>query len=717
MAILLLCLALWIAGGFGRRLLQPLQVLRAAPLERFAYAAALGLGVAAYGIFALGLAGQLSFWPVTAWWLALALAGSGGMRANARDLAAALLQARESRIPQRPTPFAYLPALVTLLLLICAAIAVIACFSPPTGREWDALAYHLADPKVFLAQHRITSLPTEHHSNFPLTMEMLFTAGLLYGGYPLANLFHFATALLTVLAILALCRRRLGPMAGYLAALIFATTPLVLWEASVAYIDLGMGLFTTLAAFAAVSAAEEGRGKREQETEQKGRGKRREEGREEDPTPDGMQWCILAGLMMGFALGIKYLALAPLAFVGLLLLMRRVPLRAVALYAGLALVIGAPWYIKNVLLTSNPVYPYYYSLFPHSRYWSADRAAIYQSEQNGFGYPHALKGGGDTIRNLIATPWHLLADPESYTNRGDFTFISLIGGLYAAFCLALLFLDGVPRVVRDLLALGALQVLAWFFTAQVVRYLVSFLPLLAVAAGYAAWRLLDPADPDKESVGGEVGWGWKLASQIAAGAALAGQTAFLLWGLFVLPTTSQAIVETGMMPTALSVPDAIAALFSPGERRKELESHLDIYPAMEWINTHAPPDARVLLYEEDRGFYLDRGYLWGNGEHSSYIPYRTMRAGKDLAGWMRNNRYEYVLINLNWSPQRPSQQSPAGQEAQALQEWYAGAPAAPGTPPWRLLLDELIRTGALRPVFAEHGVVVLELGNLSRMDT
>src|SRR5215469_4360794 len=88
MAILLICLALWISAGIGRMLLQSLSVLREAPLERFTYAAALGLGVAAYGIFALGLASLLSFWPVTAWWLAMALAGAGGMRANTIDLIA-----------------------------------------------------------------------------------------------------------------------------------------------------------------------------------------------------------------------------------------------------------------------------------------------------------------------------------------------------------------------------------------------------------------------------------------------------------------------------------------------------------------------------------------------------------------------------------------------------------------------------------------------------
>ena len=71
-----------------------------------------------------------------------------------------------------------------------------------------------------------------------------------------------------------------------------------------------------------------------------------------------------AGAMMGFALGIKYLALLPLVFLAGLALMRKLPLRGTLAFVMVAVVIGSPWYIKNVVWMRNPVYPFAYSIFP-----------------------------------------------------------------------------------------------------------------------------------------------------------------------------------------------------------------------------------------------------------------------------------------------------------------------------------------------------------------
>src|SRR5205085_10367980 len=103
------------------------------------------------------------------------------------------------------------------------------------SHEWVALSSHLAVPKIYLEHHRIVYLPTDHHSNFPFLVEMLFTIGLLFDGYALANLFHFACGALCVAALWMLGRRYFTPAAGRIAALAFATTPIVLWEAGAAY--------------------------------------------------------------------------------------------------------------------------------------------------------------------------------------------------------------------------------------------------------------------------------------------------------------------------------------------------------------------------------------------------------------------------------------------------------------------------------------------------
>jgi hypothetical protein len=524
---------------------------------------------------------------------------------------------------------------------------------------------------------RVATLPTEHHSNFPFTLEMLFTVGLLYSGYPLANLFHWLTGALTVGAIWVFCRRHLSIKAGWIAALLFTTTPVVLWEASVAYVELGLGLFATLSAFCALETLDNEKGDLRTRTE----------------------WVVLAGLLMGFALGMKYLALVPFVLTGGLLLIGRYQARQVAIYCGLALLIGSPWYIKNTLVMRNPVYPFYHSLFPSSRYWSADRAAGYQAEQKSFGYSSSLKQPAEAVRNLIQVPWRLLANSDRYSNRGEYTFSAWIGGLYAAFVFALLLQTGIPRRVHLLLLLALFQIAIWFVVAQVGRYLVSILPLLAVVSGYSATRLMQTGSEPLTA-----------ASRGLVGVALVGQVGMLLYGILILPMSARVAIEHNVIPTAFSVPDTIKMLLDPDGKEKLLQRMTEIYGPMTWINKNAPEDAQVVLYDDARGFYLDRLYLWGNRQHSSYIPYDSMQNGVELTRWMQERRIRYALINLNWTPdayRAAMSVPPRGVELEALQKWYVEYQG--GGEAWRKLLADAIQNGLWVPVYQEKGVVVLEI--------
>ncbi len=700
MAILLILLAVWIASSAGQTILSRFRTLRKHALERFVYAAALGLGLAAYGVFALGMAGLLSRGPVAIWWSVLALAGLPGMRIQALDLRG--WSARWGRGASQDTSKSVrvIDRICVAALLVMAAIAVFACFRPPGPIEWDVLAYHLADPKVFLSQHRITILPTEHHSNFPLTMEMLFAVGLLFNGYALANLFHLATAVLTVLAMIAFGRRIFAVTAGLLAGVLFATTPLILWEASVAYIDVASALYTTLAIFAAMIALYPSEEVFSESLPQV----------ETDRTVRMREWLLLAGAMMGFGLGTKYLAIIPLALVALLLLARRMPWRIVAGYVGIAIVIASPWYLKNIVWMRNPVYPFYYKLFPHSRYWSLDRERSYRSEQAGFGYPHSLNHPREAMLNLLETPWHLLIFDQKegaarYYNQGEFNFCAFIGGLYAGLCLALPLMRRHPAIVKDLGWLVLAQLVIWFFLTQIGRYLLQILPLAALLSGYAAWRLI--------SSSARLSPNMSYVFQGLIGMLFGGQVMFVLWSLCALPTggaeASKLETETGLLPTAVSIPETISLVTDSVDRSELMKKQLDIYAEEQWINRNTRPGEGVILYEDTRGYYLDRPYLWGNGEHSSYIPYSGMSSGADLTRWMEMRNYHYAIINLNWSPMN-RHQVPISEENAAilLQHWYVDEANRPGT--WRRLVGDAIKRGLWTVVDTAHGCVLLRIG-------
>lgn len=690
-ALLLVAAVVWIAGGVGRSIVGRAGVLNAEPLERWAFSAAFGLGVVAYGALALGLCGALSLWPVTCWLALLAIAGLAGMVANSRDAARFVRDLRLAALASSPGA-----ALAWLAIAACAVIALVGCFVPPAGHEWDALAYHLADPKVFVAAHRIWSLPTEHHSNFPFTAEMWYAVALLYGrsdwGYAAAAMFHWATAALTVCALVGFARRMLTARSGVWAALIFVTTPAVLWESHVAYNDLAVGLYVTLGLLAACSVAV------------RTRGAGHSAGQPGGADRSALEWALLAAGAIGFALGTKYTALLPLALAAALLVLGRASVRTVALYACVALAIGSPWYIKSVVTVGNPVYPFFYTLFPHSKYWSADRAEKYSSEQGSFGFPHSLNHPAEAAANLAVAPYRLVTDDAyRFANTGDYTFSTLVGGLYAGFCLALALLRRVPRAVVVMAAVSAVEFAFWFFNAQIGRYLVSVLPPLALVAGYTAERLVQRWNDPR-------GTGADRAAAAVAAAALAGQAALAAWSMWALPTTPQEVAATGLPPTAFSAQEGLEQAADPAARDEALHRRLDVYDAEQWVNENTPHDAGIALFDETRGFYLDRPYLWANGEHSSYIPYDRMRTGADLTGWMRAHGIRYALVNLNFAPMHTTDAefgSPNGREQEALQRWYIDTPQPQGY--WRALVRDALEHHEWTLVYSDHGVAVLDM--------
>ncbi len=679
---------------FGRKKLVPTLN----PGEAAVCASAVGLGVIAYGVFALGMAGFLSKTAISIWIGIAALVGTQGMRATWADLRGCIRDRAErpSAPVGRPAARATSAAL-WLTLGTLAIVAAAACYQPPGPHAWDALAYHLADPKIFLGEHRIRLLPTEHHSNFPFTMEMLFTIGLAFDGYVAANLFHLLTAILLVLALICFGDRFLSRRAGLIAAVVFLSTPIVLWEATVAYIDLGLALFLFLAFYLMLLGMHS-----ERLAGTAGSG---------GVDASGYRMMIAAGTLMGFALGIKYLALLPLVFLIALALYHKTPIGRIAVFGAVACAIGSPWYVKNAIWMRNPVYPFAYSVFPGSKYWSADRAAPYSDEQRSFGTAHDLGRPAESLRNLATSPWQLLAHPALYTNRADFTVTSLMGGLYAGFVLSLAGKARKPIVIRDALLVCGAMFVSWFFVSQHVRYLTPALPFGAVLCGYAAdhWMRLGRGSPENVASTKRFQIVNMVTAYSAAGAVV-GQVCVLGWGITMLPVAGRDAIlayGAGLEPTALSVPEVAAEFQQQGERDRHLR-RLASYSAAEWINQHAPERAGVILYEDVHGFYIDRPYLWGNGEHSSYIPYDSFRTGDDLTQWFRERRIRYALFNLNNTPSNPHVQLPddfASVDA-IMKEWYGGK----DDKGWRKAVGEAIHSGKWVLRFAHHGVVVLDIG-------
>ncbi len=680
-AILLTCCC----AAFGRTVVDKFAKGDALPAgERFAASIAVGLAIAGFLILALGLAGALSKAPVAGVFVLLAAVGWKGAVQNIADTRSGIGSLRAALGQDKSKADKLIIVLSLAGLAVFGLSAVIACFKPPGGFEWDAISYHLADPAQFILKHRIFSMPAEHHSNFPLLIEMLFTAGLLFQGYALANLMHLVCAVACIAGVFSFVSSRFGLRYAALSALLLASTPVLFWESTVGYVEMGLSMFTTLSTLALVRAVCP-----TNEAEKAGK--------------NGL--LMLSGLLMGFALGVKYLALVPAAILVVACLLTSRSVKSALAVAAIAAVVAFPWYAKNAVLTHNPVYPYFFKVFSGSKYWSADRAAGYEAEQQRFGQEHSLKNPPVFIRNLMQAPWDLVTIPHIYSNGGEFTFLATIGGLYAGLNGLLVLRKRMRKDIAMLLWVALAQAGAWFVVAQVGRYLLNVLPLLAITGVAALWALEQRTKSDKQPV-------------TASGAVPILAQVFIM----LQATGSLMVLYAAEIPlTATNIPTTLATIKSDADIKAYLTRHLDNYAVMQYLNANTKPDEGVALYDDTRGFYLNRPYIWANEAHSSYIPYAEFADGAELTTWMNAHGYRYAVINMNYAPQAqqgptkdPDIPTPVGNEVQAFQKWVATEPLLPvGYAGYRFrgLIGDAIRRGLWTDMGEEkHGVILLRIG-------
>ncbi len=565
--------------------LLPLRKLPLNGLERIAYGGALGLGALAYAVALMS-----AFHWLWGLWLCLgatALLGAWGWHRSASLF----------RYKHTPNPNAQATSLGIVLWGLWGLLALLTlalCLLPPDGNEWDALAYHLAFPKLYLQAGGMIEVPFMHQSYFPPLLDMLFLLGLWLDGEASAKVFHWAMGLLTALGMAGFVSR-LGGQGGW-SALLWLSTPVVAWQASTAYIDLSTALYVSLGAFALHTALHT------RET----------------------RWLWLVGVLLGFALATKYTALLSWGFLGLVGLVWcfavgfRQAVLPLLLTGILVLGIGTPWYLRNWLWTGNPVYPFAYEIFG-GKQWSQEQADAYRGDQLKFGM-------GREPAQLLLAPWNLTAHPMPFADPigvqvGERVYLLPSSGLGILATIGILVATGLATGVGWLLAFVGLSLVGWFYMMQQIRYLIAVLPVF-LGAGTAQVHLAPS---------------WLKG---LFGGVVILQACFTLWllGSAYLPFVPLASNDrTAYLERRFQTYPALRFL---NERAKEQAVQGQVAPAL-----------GVVLLDETRGYYLDIPYLWGNPGHHRLIPYEQFRSGRALVEWLAQEGYGYVLINYRFAPQ------------------------------------------------------------------
>jgi hypothetical protein len=419
------CVLAWVGAGnvLARRLCPEGRLL--GELTRVAF----GSVVFSLGLLALGRVGLFDRR------LIIALTG-----------VAALVGLRRSWSLVRSLPTFRIGSRIQRLLLLGIGLALlldlVAATAPPTSA--DALKYHLALPKLWLQLGSVGDPFWRWEGFSPSAIEMLYAQGLALGGGSTAAVLHAVFAVLSAAAIFGVTRELGGSvLAGAAAAFLFVGQGIVTWEATSAFIELGLTFYVVLAVWYAVRF-----------------GMRR--------GPHPATW---AGFFAGAAAGTKYLGLLAaaivLAAIGVVAFARRAPGEALA--AGLAaLAAGGAWYLRNLIVTGNPIYPLVFG----GKWVTPDAATQIRSSFAGYGV------GGSVVRVAIV-PLDLIVHGGAF-DRGQYVGTAI-------FAFALLAILVRRRRLELLLAAGVIAyVVAWRVESPQARFLLPALAVLSVLAGLGA---------------------------------------------------------------------------------------------------------------------------------------------------------------------------------------------------------------------------------------
>ena len=571
----LLVLALAAAAAAGLLALRALRALPAAPSEQLLAGLAAGLGLAGMAGLGLAAAGRLRATPI-------ALLGAAALLAGGRGLARAG-RALEPRALGRLWP----------LLLPCALVLAAelpTMLAPPVGG--DQTKYQLVYPQLYALAGGLVPTPWSFWGQMQFLPNFVFALGFALSGDVLARLLNGAMGVGAALALAALVGRRLAPGAGAIAGALFFTLPITWSLMTRAGADLAVVLYAALATAAFLAWAVEG-----------GEGDLRR-----------------AALMAGLAGGSKLMGLLVPALLGAALLAvlawRAEPGRRLA-RAGLAfglvaLVAASPWYLRNVIETGNPIYPFGYAVFG-GRNWSSAASEYLADYYRQYQTTWAGRREGRPYAGLEVArfPWDLTMHPDSFEAAARQS--TDVSPFALAFAPALLL---VRRRRFAALATAAVGLAYAGIVASAVwahpRYVMPGAALVLVAAVPAARALLP-----------------RRLFAAAVALTLAGNLA-LITRLLQPLWPDQVRVAAGRLAPA-----------------EFLRRHSARFAFWERANAELPAGGLVLVFEKiPHPYYIERPFVLGSYLEQGLLDYRRLATPAELAAAVHGLGATHVAVDL-----------------------------------------------------------------------
>lgn len=317
---------------------------------------------------------------------------------------------------------------------------------PPTS--FDETLYHLPQAKNIVTHFGLSVNPYIRYPLSPQNMELLYALSLVFYDDILPHLFHASTAFITAMGIYSLGALTSTRKTGAAGALIFLSSSLVQNMMASAYIDLGTTLFV-FSGFYCLSLW---------------------------LITKKTSWLYFAGFATGIAVGTKYAALPYVLFYTLWVAFESRNLKHVVQFLVPIIVFGSPWYIRNFFLSGDPVFPSLGPILGYSWLWSKGDHLTQYSDMLTHGTPR-------NIFSFIMLPWNLIANKERFM---DGAISSWMLAIFPSF----FFVSCFDKYYKKLGLFVFLNIVIWFFSTQILRYLLPLFPMISLLSAYFLVNIL-----------------------------------------------------------------------------------------------------------------------------------------------------------------------------------------------------------------------------------
>jgi hypothetical protein len=467
-----------------------------------------------------------------------------------------------------------------LVALAISAVMVIVSAAIPEI-FYDALYYHLGLPQQYLLRGKIEWDPAVVHSAFPAYLDVLFGVCLGIGGPGTAKFFNLLLFFLAWGATAAFLFQVLGDRrTALIGTVTMATVPGVVVMSTMCGIDVALIGFSAMSALAIAKVRNAA-------------------------TTSAIR---LAGIVSfgaataGFVAGSKYTGLWLMAILTPALVTSRDwrrSLRGALIFATIAFLVAAPWYLRNAVLTGDPLYPALKGWLGHAdALWTIQRLQR-DVETIGLTWTTPVK----LVSTMIHAPARLGAGAET-------------GVLIPLGAVALLIGAFPRRELRPWAFALALYLPIWMSLTGVMRYLYPMFPLCALGIAWTANLLIGH---------------WSQRRLVLS----------LLTLLAIAP-----LWQSMWLLNEVYVGTDVAAFFSGSLSRDEyLARRLAYYPAAQWLNAHTDARARVLYLGETRLLYVDRQVALSSPYDAGHFDRLLAPGAPPLWTTLNNIGVTHILIN------------------------------------------------------------------------